>query len=179
MTKKNGKNRERRAQNNQDGGQAPQPIEGAPVTHRKKLTVPERLIAKSSNAHELVKSVANMTAFYGAGSEIVAATQNLLVEIDIWRGSIKTLVDEGWQPVVKGKLKDLEVGDKISIAKDSKDLYPFIPVEARLVVGKIERSKNNRIRSILLIDERSLGDCIPEGISAAYGWAQLSHIDRR
>lgn len=180
MNKKNGKNKDRRSQSSHEGSheneQDSQPAgEPTPKT-RKKLTVPERLVAKSNNIHELVKDILMMATFYGAGPEILSATHNLLVEADVWRNRIKTLVDEGWQPVVKGKLKDLVEGDKIGINAESKELYNFIPEDVRLEVGQIVRSENGRIQRVLLLDEQSLGSTSSH---RAYGWAQLSHIERR
>jgi hypothetical protein len=184
MSKKNGKSRGRRETSTGEATHEPAPqseaAAAAATTPRKRLTVPERLASKSSNIYELVKDVAAMATFYGAGPEIVAATQNLLVEVDSWRGKVKEIVDGGWQPVVRGELKDLTEGDKISVAKEAKELYSYIPEGVSLAVGKIERSENGRIRRILLADERLLGDVVlPDGALAAYGWAQLSHLERR
>jgi len=175
MSKKNGKSRA-----NRDGASAPQTNGGDEKAPRKKLTVPERLVAKAQIAYDVVDDLVKMTSFHGAPQEIVDATKNLLVEIDIWRGTVKELVAGGWQPVAKGEMKDLATGDKIKIKDTAKDLYSYISEGTLLAVDKIDRSENGRIKRLLLVDERSFGETgVPAGSPTAFGWALLAHIERR
>lgn len=181
MSKKNGKKRngERGASSNSSEDSSASSSSSAPAEPRRRLTIPERFVAKSQHIHERVKDLLEMSTYYGAPQDVIASVQNLLVEADAARGKIQELIAGGWEPAVKADLKELAEGDKISITDESKSLYEYIPAGTNLAVGKIERSANNRIRRVLLIDERVFGEGVPEGVTSAFGWAQLSHIERR
>jgi len=177
---KRGGNKRRGEHGESASSPATPPAEGVAATEpRRRLTIPERLVAKSNNIHALVKDVLDMLSFYGSSPDVVSSTQSLLVEADSWRGKIQELVAGGWQPTLKADLKELAEGDKIAVTAESKSLYEYIPAGVLLAVGKIERSANNRIKRVMLCDERVFGEGVSEGSPTAFGWAQLSHIERR
>ncbi len=178
MAKKNGKTRRERS--DQSVPTTAPPDGGATTSEpRKRLTVPERLVAKSRHVRDSILDLHKMATFYGVPDEIVKATSNLLADADAWVGSVKEVVDGGWQPAVKSDLKELIPGDKIAINNEALASYAYIPSNVRLVAGTIERSSNGRIKRVLLLDERHSAEGIPEGAPSAYGWAQLSHLERR
>jgi len=184
MSKKNNKNRDRKTTteaasststqaSSSDGG-------GSASVPRKRLTVPERLVAKAEHAYAVIKDVSDMATFYGVPVEVLSSLKNFMVDADGWRGEVKALVEGGWQPVVRGELKDLSTGDKVSIKVDAQRSYAFIPEGTGLAVGEVERSENNRIKRVLLVDERQFDlEGVPAGTPAVFGWAQLSHLERR
>jgi hypothetical protein len=186
MRKKNGKNKERHSYQGEisTGGGAPETESsnkgGEPEkTSRKRLTVPERILAKASIARETIGAVQQMIAFHGAPTDLIAKTLAIHVDVASWLDVVRACVEGGWQPAVKGVMKDLNVGDQVAVAKDAADLYSYIPDGVVLAAGKIERSENGRIKRILLNDVRVFGEGCPEGQPSVFGWALVSHLERR
>jgi hypothetical protein len=184
MSKKNGKNKGSREVQDEvlTGEGSPEtasPDKEVEKTPRKRLTVPERLLAKAGIARDAIETVLQMVAFYGAPSYISAKTQDIRVDAESWLAGIRKCVEGDWQPVVKGVMKDLNIGDQVAVTKDAADLYSYIPADVVLAAGKIERSENGRLKRILLNDVRVFGEGCPEGQPSVFGWALVSHLERR
>jgi len=180
---KNGKGKGRKSRTTEETAQSRENSSEAtpttPAAPRVRRTIPERLEAKASWAHDTIKEVLKMVSFYGATPEIISHTQQVLVEVDVWRGKVSELVGAGWEPAIKGALKEIALGDKIAIAGDFQKAYSFIPSEVKLIVADIERSENFRVKRILLAEEREVVEGVPSGARSVFGWALLSHIERR
>jgi len=149
------------------------PAEKAP---RKKLTVPERMLAKVQVAETAIKETSALVTFYRAPLEPFDeifdseySPDRLLAYIEKFKEQIQLLIARGWQPAAKSSMKELQAGDSIAIATASAELYSYIPSDAALVAGRIERSENGRIKRILLTTVDGL----------TFGWAPVSHLERR
>lgn len=173
--RKNGRRGEASAETGGAGESGQHEQSAGQETSRTKLTPAERLVAKASAAYETAADVLELAIKGEVPPEILLAMQNFMVEADSWRGVVRTLVEAGWQPTPKGEMKDLKVGDKIAVADAARGLYTFVPSDVKLVVGKITRSENGRIKSVLLREDVSPDD----GSARVFGWAQLSHLARR
>jgi len=175
MSKKNGK----KSRNPESTGASTATDDAAPRAPRQKLTVPEKLLAKATAIYKMVEDVHRMATFYGLPGHELGQMKDFLTTTSYWQGNVKSLVEGGWQPVVKGPLKDLVAGDKIAIKAEARKAYAYIPETVALAVGDVERSANQKIKRVLLSDERAFGEGVPAGQPSAFGWVPLAHLERR
>jgi hypothetical protein len=181
---KNGKGKGRKSRPvegaDQPSDNSPAATPPANAAPRQRLTIPERLAAKSENVHERIKDVLKMATFYGISQELLVSLQQLLVDADACRGKVSEIIEAGWEPVSKANLKEISTGTKIAIAADFQKAYSFIPSDVKLAVAEIARSENGRVKRILLTDERVFDEGgAPSGAPSVFGWALLAHIERR
>jgi hypothetical protein len=146
---------------------------------RKKLSVPERMMAKASNIHELTKDLLRLAQDRGAPDSAVSAMSSMVVEADTLCGQVRDLIASGWAPSEKKEMKDLATDNPIRIVEEHASMYSYIPEGTKLRAGQIVRSENGRIKSVQLRADLGEGEGAIEGEPRIYGWAQLSHITRR